>query len=304
MKPVVFPNNFTTLDTGCPHPNQSEHCFSIIMFEYEDNPNIVSTLLRRAWTMLPTPSQTENAATALDNFICKNYNRPSSDLENLPQNPDVDTLHTPWRDAVYNYWNVVFYEVGKFMPEIASPAMCHRLQAFEIITFGRSNPKAGEGHAPSGCTSDVAGNVLLILAYLKPGVSFRVSIEAPSVDARPKQPLRRRLKRKFEDPNSSPSPSESYQSQCQRSKRHRLGVWDGSNPYEMWYVKGGSHLTFEFSSDREDEIVDLAAVMLCGWLYEMDAGDLDQRKAEIAETEEWLDYYTHLVGRPKKGAKD
>ncbi|KAL6719505.1 hypothetical protein ACLMJK_003745 [Lecanora helva] len=84
---------------------------------------LVSTHLRHAWTALPpTPSPTDDDVMA---FIKANHAlTPQQRLEQVPQNPDKDSIDTPWRERVLERWMSVFVDVSAFLQEVG-PGVGH-----------------------------------------------------------------------------------------------------------------------------------------------------------------------------------
>ena len=278
MTTIMLPIVLTTSDTTTSHSNESNVPFILINLEDSGIDDVI-TLLRRVWTTLPTHPQTKTHTAALTDLIIENCINTPGKRDDLPQNPDVDTVHTQWRNAIYDYWGYIFHNVALFMPQLVWPHLCQRPESTALVTFGRWDPTRGNQQiAVSGVAGNAKRDMLMILTYLKPGMSFRTTIRAPRANNSSGKNL-------VDDSSSSDGST-------RRPSRRQRGVWDGSNPYEMCYVKGGSKMKFEFSSDRKDEMVHLAAVMVCGALDSMNDGDYEERSIQCVRMAAMLEEAT------------
>ncbi|KAF8152266.1 hypothetical protein B0H34DRAFT_800735 [Crassisporium funariophilum] len=90
---------------------------------YSDTPQVrfVSTHLRHAWRA-PSPADLSDHNAA----ISASFKRSLAHTADVPRELDSDqnTVHTPWRDALYTMWNHVFWDVAKFLKE-AGPGFGH-----------------------------------------------------------------------------------------------------------------------------------------------------------------------------------
>src|SRR5436190_4729703 len=90
--------------------------FRKISFDGETFIVIVSSQLRYAWTA--NPPESDNFDNAVWLFARENHQRTEEERAAVPQDPDRKTLHTPWRDAIYNRWNHVFSDVMWFLETV------------------------------------------------------------------------------------------------------------------------------------------------------------------------------------------
>ncbi|KAL8912893.1 MAG: hypothetical protein Q9171_002187 [Xanthocarpia ochracea] len=275
---TIIPSNFYTLDGTDSHTNPSNPLFRKINFEHEAAVRLVSTELRRAWTALPPPGDRDSKSeiSAVQEFIKANRDKTLEELAAIAiasSNPDTQSIHTSWRDAVYDQWNNVLYDVGKFLPEICPGDLCHRPPDCELFAL--------EFHG-----DDVVRvwdqDVLLIPAFLKPGVSIRVKIlqQRQQDEAVPNEAIP-------DESGSVAPPSFDCDSAGNLSTgRERVlrdvevGVFDASNPCEIWYIKQGTSACFHVDNGGEIGGKGLAAVMVYGPLYEMNDDEREWREIE------------------------
>lgn len=206
----------------------------IVNFEDDGAIVLVSTHLRYAWTALP-PTE-DPTADSIGKFIKANHDLSDDQRNNaVPQNSDKDTIHTHWRDQVYHQWNHVFHDVTEMLMEVGVVGHFHPpnhdVLAVEYPTLGE-----GEGAASTiVMTKTWETNVLLIPAYLDPGVSVRATIVG--IDG------------------------------VRTQAEETIGTFDASNPTEVWYIRSGVDVAFYIEDDsrktREGEAAVLAVGVLC-----------------------------------------
>ncbi|KAL8858690.1 MAG: hypothetical protein Q9178_004778 [Gyalolechia marmorata] len=274
---TIIPSNFYTLDGTDSHADPSNPLFRKINFQHQADVRLVSTELRRAWTALPPPGNRDPKSdiSAVQDFIRANRDKAPEELAAIAitsSNPDTQSIHTSWRDAVYDQWNNVLYDVGKFLPEICPGDLCHRPPDCELFAL--------EFHG-----GDVVRrwdqDVLLIPAFLKPGVSIRVKI------SQQRQQDKAVPDESGSDPASSAPASLDCDSAGNLSTRREgvlrdveVGVFDASNPCEIWYIKQGTSVCFHVDNGGEIEGKGLAAVIIYGPLYEMNDDERESREIE------------------------
>lgn len=107
--------------------------------------------------------------TSVEDFIQESwYSVPEQEIA-AASNPDTDSVHTPWRDQVYEFWNHVFYDVGKFLPEACPGQTCHRPPACDIFDHSI-------GSKEEGLLKVWDEALLLIPTFLEYGISIRTMI--------------------------------------------------------------------------------------------------------------------------------
>ena len=196
---------------------------------FEDSPHVivVSKHLRYAWPALPSE---ETSSDGVGQFMKMNHKRSEEDRERVPRNPDLESLHTPWRDSIYHFWNHVFYDVTNFLTEVN-----HTVGHFHPPShdaFALKYPSS-QDETPEVVCKSWDTNVLLIPAYRASGVSIRATAQQST-----------------DDPTSEKV----------------LGTFNDSNPTEIWYVKRGLEVKFSVEAKLEKDHQGLAAVMVCGIL--------------------------------------
>ena len=197
--------------------------FRLVNFSDEGAIVLVSTHLRHAWTAAPGA---DVGAGAVGAFIAANHNRSEVERRAVPQNPNKEDIHTPWRDEIYHQWNHVFYDVANFLSSVG-PGIGH-LHPPAHDAFMLTYPAAdGEGEA-QGMVWDY--NVLVISAHLEPGVSVRMST----------------VKEDGEDKT--------------------LGTFNASTTADIWYIKKGTSVKFFAEGEYENVRGGVAAVLVCGRL--------------------------------------
>ena len=164
-------------------------------------------------------------------------------MEDILLDPDTSSVHTAWREEVYFVYNHVFWDVSRFLGEAAGRGVVGHFHPprHEVFALGRGRDGDGaESKRADGNDGDDAAdkegvktmqwpiNILLIPAYLAPGVKVRVT----AAD-RPKQDG-------ADDEGPAPADEE-------------LGVWDGTNDMEVWYLRAGLEVKFAVERKSESE---------------------------------------------------
>jgi hypothetical protein len=197
--------------------------FRLVNFSDEGAIVLVSTHLRHAWTAAPGA---DVGAGAVGAFIAASHNRSAEERRAVPQNPNKEDIHTPWRDEIYHQWNHVFYDVANFLASVG-PGIGH-LHPPAHNAFALKYPVAdGEGEVRRMVWDH---NVLVIPAHLEQGVSVRMSM----------------IKEDGEEKT--------------------LGTFNESNPADIWYIKNGTRVRFFVEGEYENVRGGVAAVLVCGRL--------------------------------------
>ncbi|KAH7058903.1 hypothetical protein B0J12DRAFT_696576 [Macrophomina phaseolina] len=151
----------------------------------DDGPVLtVSTRLRQAWVsspslitstnqtlpLPPSPSTAQDGDTDTTPFDITTILRAvgsasPADLRRL-RNSDNEELHTPLRDAVYYNWNHVFWDVARFLGEVAVGAGHLHPPAEGVFAMGW---KAGEERV-------FETNILLAPTFVEEGVRVRFDV--------------------------------------------------------------------------------------------------------------------------------
>lgn len=266
---TIIPSDFFTLDSVSSHPDPSSPCFRKINFEYENAINLVSAQLRHAWKTLPPQDTNPFDNAAVKDYIKKRGKSTSEQEDVTLRNPDMDSVHTPWRDALYEFWNHVFYDVGKFLPQACPGNLCHRPPACDIFDLGVS----GNGEGLLRVWEEA---VLLIPAFLRSGVSIRAVIVPDETSQ-----LTKAKKATSQPPEAFANcPDDHALGNTKPVEEAELGIFDSSNPYEIWYIKKGARTRFHVEDNSEGGKKGLGAVMVYGPLCEMDDEELLEREVE------------------------
>lgn len=140
--------------------------FRIVHFEEEAAMVIVSTQLRYAWTAIPHNE-------GLNRFAKENYERSEEERLAVPQNPDTNTVHTRWRDEVYEAWSHVFYDVMNFLQDVGPDVGHYHPPSHDILSL---QYPGNDGNQETAAVKKTWGTkVLIIPAHLEPGVAIRVT---------------------------------------------------------------------------------------------------------------------------------
>ena len=213
--------------------------------------------MRRAWPAIPpipvSESDNYQEARAFGEFCRKYQEHGESNLEDIPLDPDTRTVHSPWREEIYHLYNHIFYDVMNFLGEAAA-GVGHfhppKHEVFALVRAGstdkvdRAETVGGNGSAAEesqGGDGDGAvmklkwlTNILLMPAYLAPGIKIRVTIaDRPMQDGAD---------------DEGPAPEDEV-----------VGTWDGTNNMEVWYLRAGVEIGLAVEgkilgySDGEDE---------------------------------------------------
>lgn len=218
--------------------------FRPVNFSDEGAILLVSTHLRHAWTAAPG---TDVGAGAVGAFIAASHNHTEEERSAVPQYPNKDEVHTPWRDEIYHQWNHVFYDVANFLYSVG-PGI-GRLHPPAHEAFALNYPVAGREGEGEGKVWDY--NVLIIPAYLEQGVKVRMS---------------------------------TFDRVAGEEKT--LGTFDGSNTAEIWFLMKDSNVRFFVEGEYEDVRGGVAAVMVIGRLDTTSPGheNVNQEASNAGET--------------------
>jgi hypothetical protein len=223
--------------------------FRYVNFSDEGAIVLVSTHLRHAWTAAPGA---DVGAGAVGAFIAASHNRSEAERRAVPQNPNKDEVHTPWRDEIYHQWNHVFYDVANFLTSVG-PGIGH-LHPPAHNAFALTYPVAdGEGEAKGMVWDD---NVLVIPAHLEPGVAVRMS------------------------------------TLNEDGEEKTLGTFNESTTADIWYIKEGTSVRFFVEGEYENVRGGVAAVLVCGRLdltcpgHEGQNEEANEEESEGEEKEE------------------
>jgi hypothetical protein len=205
-------------------PNIFMPCFRTVNFDDEGNIVTVSTHLRHAWTAIS--SEEDESTGAVGKFLKKISGMDADERTKVPQNEDLTTIHTTWRDSIYTLWNHVFYDVMNFLSEAAMGVGHFHPPSQDIFAVGFPE---GDNVAPMSKTWDT--NVLLIHSYLAPGVHIRLSTKSQK------------------DGDDS---------------EVTLGTFDGTNQKEIWYVSKGTNVNVHVEGEFAKGMKGHAAVIVFG----------------------------------------
>ena len=202
---------------------------------------VVSTGLRCAWTVPPNDYTPDQAGFAT--FMKADNKRSDEERKNLPQNPDKDDVHTPWREALCNQWNHVFYDVSNFLVEGCAGVGHFHPPSHDVfaIDYPRTDDEKGSAAAAAAVKKTWDTRVLLIPAYLDPGVSIRMLM----------------VIKVGEDGGAE-----------WKEEEKTLGTFDGSNTTEIWYLRRDVEVAFHVEGDfgASERRKGVAAVLAVGVL--------------------------------------
>ena len=207
---------------------------------------LVSTHLRYAWSAIPSDDTSENG---IGQFIKANYERSEEERKNVPQNPDRDNIHTPWRDSVYHNWNHVFYDVMKFLPDVNCSVGHFHPPSHDV--FAVAYPRA-DGASVAVARKKWDTNMLMTPAHMEPGVSFRATVNERNEDG---------------------------------VAEKELGTFDGSNATEIWYIRKGVNINIYVEGNFDKGRRGIAAAMVVGIL----CSDIHEPGTECCERVEPAD---------------
>lgn len=148
----------------------SKMTFRKIGFEFDYDQRSVTNAFRHAWTLLPpTPDFTVTRKVIRD---C--HAKTEEEKSQTPRNPDTRTVHTPLRDSVYYMFNHLFYDVGHFTEDLMGigPFKPPNHDVF-AVDFPLPD-QTGDAGRVRALTKVWDTDVLVVPAYLAPGVAVRV----------------------------------------------------------------------------------------------------------------------------------
>ena len=197
--------------------------FRTVNFDDEHAMVLVSLHLRLAWTAIPSGDTTYDA---IGSFIKASHDRTEDERSQLQRNPDKN-VHTPWRDAIYHFWNHVFNDVMGFLSNVG-PGIGH-YHSPSHNTFALAYPGPQREDGATILAKKWENNVLMIPAYLESGVSIRMSMASIGDN--------------------------------QMSEK-TLGNFDSSKSNDIWFLKGGNEVVFHVEGDYERDREGIAAVLV------------------------------------------
>ncbi|OCL14735.1 hypothetical protein AOQ84DRAFT_371025 [Glonium stellatum] len=113
---------------------------------------------------------------SLGYWMASNSCLSEEEREAYPKNLDIDTVHTPWRDEVYVFWNHVFYDVMNFLETVSCSVGHFHPPNHTAFSLPLSTPDEEHGGAESlALVKKWDTSVLLIPAHLAPGVKIRTT---------------------------------------------------------------------------------------------------------------------------------
>jgi hypothetical protein len=166
---------FSMLDGDWDLDDVSQITFRKINFSMDAAQWTTACILRQAWTFIPpTPDCTD-----VGPVMRKNQGLSEEEQANLPLNPDMRTIHNPWRDKIYWLWNHLFYDVGNFLDDMYGMG---KFYPPNEDVFGLEFPQP---HGDEECenvrvmTKVWETEVIFLPTYLAPGVVVRVETFGP-----------------------------------------------------------------------------------------------------------------------------
>lgn len=216
---------------------------------FEENPSqiTVARLLVQSWTVhRETQECTDPPCGDFDSFAKSTRHLTRQEREQLPQNPETSTVHTPWRGQIYHMWNHVFFDVGNFMANLYGTAT---FLPPNTDAFGIEFP-AAEDEKGFVVEKVWESEMLLAAAYLAPGVSVRLESITPG--------------RENEEPF--------HASDINHEARHNV-----------WYVRKGIKVRFCVEGERQEG---LAAVIVFAPMLGAPVEPSSDEEEEESEEEE------------------
>jgi hypothetical protein len=225
-----------------------------IGFEEDPSQFTVANLLVHGWSVQRSTSECNNPPSGDFNTWAKEVGPLTlEEREQLPQNPDTKTCHTPWRDQIYYMWNHVFYDVGNWMSSMYGTRSFQppNTEVF-ALEFPTSHANGDGGKIPAA-TKVWDAETLLVPAYLAPGVSLRVETLNPGQeDGEPFHPA----------------------------------DFEHGDRYTVWYVKKGLQMRFYVEGDWDQSADGVAAVMVYGNMLGEPLEIVDEEGAESEDGED------------------
>ncbi|KAF8160415.1 hypothetical protein BJ912DRAFT_1008179 [Pholiota molesta] len=205
--------------------------FRKIQFDDEAAIVLVSTHLRHAWTARPPAADADagtadvDLAPALAAFIRASHARSDEERKAVPQEPDAKSV-----EGVHTKWrDEVHYHWNHVFWDVAG-------FVGELACTGVHMHPPAHGVFPVDYRG--GADILVIPAYLAPGVSVRCA------------------RRVVEGVEGAGEAGEGEKV---------LGTFDGTNVYEIWYVRRNTEVVFQIDGTAGAS-GDVAAVMVYGML--------------------------------------
>ena len=177
-------------------------------------------------------------------FLQRDNWSSEEDRRRVPRNPNKDDIESAWRKAVAFYWNHIFFDVMNFLSH-AQPDVGH-FHVPNAKKIALDYPKSNAVYRKKWNS-----NIIILPAFLDAGVSIRVETR-PS--ARSNEPW------------------------------GLLGVFDGTNVNEIWYIRKNFevdiHVDVESKTKRHGVAAVLIYAVLCTELHKVSSKELASKSAE------------------------
>ena len=204
----------------------------------------VSTQLRHAWTLKPADNESSHIHTIdpttlqtrclkdVGSFVHRGIHERSDEATaQLPKNDGL-SVHTEWRDKVYEFWNHVFYDVANYIAMLSDNERKDGVAHFHppnSEAFGLDYQEHSTKN-DNTITKVWPHDVMLIPAHLQPGVKLTLH----SVGDR----------------------------------KTTATFLDATTPFDIWYIRRNTTITLSISGNDTDSadtpLSGLAAVMVTG----------------------------------------
>lgn len=215
----------------------------------EDFPQVlVSTQLRRAWQALPGQATTSGT---VGQFIKANHESTEEQKALVPQNPDKKAIHTEWRSEIYTFWNHLFVDVSRFLQDVGMGIGHLHPPSQDVLTLDHLKTPSEDKSIDQVVKKEWDTEVLLIPAYLDPGVEVRMTMVQTGSDEK----------------NGS-------------SIEKTLGMFDSKNTAEIWYLRAGTKVSFYLEGDLGEDKQGTAAVLVYGTLCSEEHWDSSEQTQE------------------------
>jgi hypothetical protein len=166
-----------TLDIDDPSP--IDPIVRIIEFNEEPVLRTVAFFLRKGWEV----KQPEDPLTGntVGNFIRDFSQRQNFEVLESEQNPDTNTLDTPWRLQITDFWKHLYTNTTQFL-WASTPTAGHMKSHGVFPLHYQEAEKDGHGKIDSITHKVFESNVLLVPTFIADGVNLRITRYKTSQD--------------------------------------------------------------------------------------------------------------------------
>ncbi|KAF2796026.1 hypothetical protein K505DRAFT_359640 [Melanomma pulvis-pyrius CBS 109.77] len=144
--------------------------FRLVNFASSADQLTVVRMLRNAWTVEEPKMEAGGVEAAFGKWMRENGNpgKKWGDASITKQNSDKDDLDTPWRQHVLFYYNHLFVDIGRMLPNVNSSLGHHHPPNHTSFSLSHSP-------SPASTTRTFNTPIIILPAFLDYGTKVKIS---------------------------------------------------------------------------------------------------------------------------------